>query len=461
MQRVSAAAAAAHITQGQLRAVDYVGSYLEQINKHNPTIQALSNWSQSATADDRFNALLLQQAQAIDERQHAGATGVLAGIPIAVKDVIDVANMPTAYGAHEVFCTYPSVDALCVSRLRQAGAIIVGKAATAEFAYAAPPPTKNPHQLAHTPGGSSSGSAAGVAAGMFPLALSTQTGGSIIRPAAFCGVYGFKPSYGLIDSAGMQGFAPSFDTIGWHGQSLDDMAILLQVLAPAFSPSTRTAIARKSAASIDASANTKAAPEAASEADTAANGLRLGFCQTPYWSQASPDNQQFLSALAQQLGAPLIELPVDVEQISADHRLLMAVEMSRSLRQHYDQHGQHLSAPLKQLIEKGQQYSVAQQQQAQQRLIKNRQTIHHFFSEVDLLLAPAAPGTAPLGLHQTGSSIFNCMWSALHVPCLSLPLGQGSNGLPLGLQLIGHWGGDYSLLSFAQRLVTQLEVKQS
>jgi len=409
------------IHSGQLSVADYVGTFWQRCQQLNPQLRALSYGPLK-------QALAQARVMDADCRLRQGA---LAGLPIAIKDVIAVAGWPTDFGAHPMFRRWPRADAACVTALKAAGAIIWAKATTAEFAYAQPPATTHPEYPAHTPGGSSSGSAAGVAAGLFPVALSTQTGGSIIRPAAFCGVYGFKPSFGAIDRSGLQAFAPSFDTIGWHARHLDDIALLYEVL-----------VEKQSQTSLDVVA----------EKPSSFNQLRVGFCPTPFWSQACVATRDLLAQWANRWGAQPITLPIDLAQISKDHRLLMAAEMAHSLRKEYRQGARYLSPVLRVLIKEGQRIPLQEAHRARERLRLNQALFAQSFQKVDVLLAPAAPGTAPRGLQSTGRSVFNGFWSALGAPCLAIPMGRGAQGLPLGLQLVGAPGADRALLTAARQL---------
>lgn len=405
------------IHSGKLSAVDYASYFIAVIKEKNPQVAALVAWDEQQ---------VMTQAQAIDKHP---VKGPLAGIPIAVKDVIDVRGLPTAYGADEVFHIDAINDANCVALLKEAGAIIVGKAATAEFAFSTPSLARNPHNLAHTPGGSSSGSAAGVAAGMFPLALGTQTGGSVIRPAAFCGVYGFKPTFGLIGRAGVKPFAESFDTIGWYAHSIAELQYLLSILVPTKPRQLN---------------NNKAAT------------LRVGFCPTPFWSQASNAMRQCVEQLAAQLNADELQLPFDLAQVSHCHKQLMGIEMARALHSESIQHSSYFSEALQTLIKKGSACDYEVELQAINYLAKCRALMDQQFQDFDIILTPAAPDSAPSTVAHTGNSIFNRMWSALHVPCVSLPAGVGAQGLPLGVQLVGPRYGDWSLLEHSHAVYKQI-----
>lgn len=420
---LSAAAASGAIAKGRLSAVDYISGFIDCIKKHNPTVCALSDWSESK---------VLEQSLAIDS---GFKTGALLGVPIAVKDNIDVSGLPTGFGADKSFHEHPSTDANCVGLLKDAGAIIVGKAETAEFAFLTPPPTRNPHNLAHTPGGSSSGSAAGVAAGMFPLALGTQTGGSTIRPASFCGVFGFKPTFGLVSRAGIKPFSESFDTVGWFGRHIEDIALLFSVLAPC---------------SHDI--------EGINERGTPSASLRLAFCPTPYWSKVEPALQNKIKNVARNLDATQIELPFDMHQVSADLMYLISIEMSRSLRVAYRLNADALSSSLRKLIKDNLCVDYKKELQARVRLERSRQQLDVLFEKYDALITPATTGAAPPTLEHTGDYVFNVAWTALHVPCLSIPIGKNDANMPLGLQLVGPRYGDKRFLSLAHSVCTHLNI---
>lgn len=407
------------IHQGKLKAQEYVQYFLANLKEHEPQVQSLAYWDVEH---------VLAQAKAIDKnRQQGQALGPLAGVPIAIKDVLDVRNMPTACGAQAVFHRQPNQDATCVALLRAAGGVILGKATTAEFAFAHPPSTRNPHNLSRTPGGSSSGSAAGVAAGIFPISLGTQTGGSIIRPASFCGVYGFKPTFGRISRQGLVPFAESFDTVGWFGRHLDDIELLFRVLTQDFD-------------------------------NNSFNAPRLVWFRGPYWSKTSSEMKALVQQCAQQLGAREVELPIDVQQVNAQHRLLMATEMLQSMRAVLPHAWDKMSPSLQQLIAEGEKITVGEIRQAHRDLEQARLLLDEFFAKVDVVLAPAAPGPAPEATSHTGNSVLNRYWSAMHVPCLSMPVGQDAQGLPMGVQFIARRFNDAQLLNWAHYVRAYLEV---
>lgn len=402
--------------RGDLNASDYLKSCLKVVDQKEPIIKAL------AFIDKQY------AMTSATEQNLNNSNGVLSGIPIVIKDVIDVANMPTAYGAAESFTNIPSRDAACVALLKQAGAVIAGKSTTAEFAYSLPPATVNPHNILYTPGGSSSGSAAAVAAGMFPVTIGTQTGGSMIRPASFCGVYGFKPTFNIVPRDGVKTFAESSDTIGWFTSSLKDTSLVLKALAPAHS--------------VPNVVDTK---------------LRVAVCKTPFWAQADNEMRAMVLNAAESLGATEIDITDIASQASYDHRLLMASEISRSLLVQFKDNYENLSPGLVSLIKEGFSISRLEELAAHQRLAVYRRKLDDIFDAYDVIITPAAPGPALKNHEKTGSSIFNILWSASHAPCLSLPVGTSKSGLPLGLQCISRRFNDANLLVYAAKMIEEIE----
>ncbi|MFC4275130.1 amidase [Achromobacter aloeverae] len=356
-----------------------------------------------------------------------GPEGPLAGLAFGVKDVIDVAGMPTRAGSLALPDAPKPFDAACVAQLRRAGAFPIGKTVTAEFAFTTPGPTRNPHGREHTPGGSSSGSAAAVAAGIVDMALGTQTGGSIIRPAAFCGVVGFKPTFGRVHRGGMQVLCDSLDTIGWFTRTIAQSRAIAAVLTP--SPALAGKGASPRFALLEcASLGALSVP--------AQDALRLCV--------------QHLRDLGAHLCTPALDTEID--QLTALHAIIMRYELSRGLlpilasaqakvgQAARDAMGQGLA------IDHGR-YVNAQRQRAE---ISARWLDR--FADVDFIVAPSAPGEAPKGLASTGSSIFNRLWSLLGWPCVHLPTGTGEHGLPVGVQWIGKPDTDATLLHWADLL---------
>jgi amidase len=371
----------------------------------------------------------LEQARACDRGPHRG---VLHGIPIGVKDVIDVAGMPTACGSPIYAGAIARADAACVALARAAGAIILGKTHTAEFANTAPPPTRNPHRLSHTPGGSSSGSAAAVADRMVPLAFGTQTVGSTIRPAAFCGVVGFKPSLGRINRAGLKFSSEAFDTIGLFGRTVAEVSCFNEALTglPVTPRSTVT-------------------------------GLRMGLHRGPFRAQASAQALAVLEEAALKLeraGAQVIEFEpgwID-ERLREAHQTVMLYELARATLAEYRAHPEALSARLTDHIERGLAIDLRSRDQAAEWIAQCRHEYPDRVSSLDGLLTLAAPGPAPEGLSSTGDSIFNRVWTTLGLPCLALPAGRSDEGLPLAVQWVGAPGRDHEALAAAAAIETIL-----
>ena len=352
----------------------------------------------------------------------------LFGLPVGIKDIIDTRDMPTACGSPIYRDHRPAQDAVVVERLRRAGAIIMGKTVTTEFAYVHPGPTLNPHHAAYTPGGSSSGSAAAVADGMVPLALATQTGGSTIRPAAYCGIVGFKPSFGRIPMAGVKYLAPSLDTLGLYGRSVDDVTRLFSVTAD----HTGREIASVSPA------------------------CRIGYYPGPYAAQADADAHRVLGEACARLRAASvtvepIDLPPDLfAQLGPANKTIMAYEAARALATEFTSHRAQLSPALCRLIEQGQATTENQYRAAlacgQEAAAAMAQAMRQF----DSLITFSAPGGAPVWSAGTGDSTFNRAWTTIGAPCLTLPLGQNDSGLPLGVQLVDAPGADARLLAVAR-----------
>ena len=381
---------------------------------------------------------VLAAARQADLRHAQGEPlGPLAGFAVGIKDIIDTADMPTAYGAALYRGHRPARDAAVVARLRAAGALILGKTVTTEFAYAAPGPTRNPHAHLHTPGGSSSGSAAAVAAGMASVAISSQTGGSTIRPAAFCGVVGFKPTHGRIDGAGMKPLAPSSDTVGLHARSVADVARLFEALVAEPEP--------------------EPTPHG-----RCAQPQRVAWYPGPHAAQASAASHEMSGRLRLRLheaGIEVVEPGLDMDMVARlgeENRLIMAVEASRTLAREYHEHRAQLTPQTIELIERGLSVGDRQYHAALAFVERSRDSFAHAMRGIDALLGFSAPGAAPLAASGTGSSLFNRPWSALGVPCLNLPCGS-ERGLPLGVQLVAPAHADESLLGVARSIEMLLE----
>jgi amidase len=362
-------------------------------------------------------AALLEAAAAVD------LDAPLSGIPIGIKDVIDVAAMPTAYGAHLAPPKLAQFDAACVGLLRRAGALPIGKTVTAEFAFRHAGPTRNPYDLTRTPGGSSSGSAAAVACRMVPVSIGTQTGGSMIRPAAFCGVVGFKPSFGSVPRDGMKICCESLDVIGWYGRSVADVAVVAEaLLGEAVNLKTPERLPRVAVL-------TDMAAAAALEAD------------------ARQVLQQGVDALTRQ-GASCAKAPVaaEMKRLAEAHRAIMQYELARSLEPVVRVQRAALSDVLLDCVRDG--FATPHSHYREMKSLQHalRHGWSELFGDADVIIAPSVAGEAPVGLADTGSSAFNVAWSVLGWPCMHIPWGLSRHGLPLGFQLIADWQKDVDLL---------------
>lgn len=371
----------------------------------------------------------------VDRRAQSGP-GPLSGVVVGVKDVIDVAGMPTTHGSPIFAGNRAERDAECVARLRAAGAAILGKTVTAEFATYSPGPTVNPRKPGHTPGGSSSGSAAVVADGQADLALGTQTAGSVIRPASFCGALAFKPSYGRYPLEGVLETAPHLDTLGIFARSL---------------------------ALLDAADRVLARDEATPDPHWP---LRVGLCRTPAWPLASAEMQQALTDFAARMGDAGcilrdIELPRPFDALGDAQALIHRREVALALGSIRRDHPDAVSDAFKAMVDAGAAETEADYQAARALQEECRGLMEEALHGVDLLLAPGAPGAAPEGLESTGDPAFQRIWTAVGAPCLGFPAAWRNDGLPLGLQAIGRPGSDRQLLADATILVERAALKEA
>jgi Asp-tRNA(Asn)/Glu-tRNA(Gln) amidotransferase A subunit family amidase len=375
--------------------------------------------------------LAMAQARALD----AGPIlGPLHGIPLGVKDLYDTTDMPATYGS-TIYAGYrPKADAASVALCREAGALVMGKTVTTEFAYFQPGPTRNPHNLAHTPGGSSSGSAAAVADHMLPLALGTQTAGSIIRPASYCGIVGYKPTIGRISKAGVKSISESLDTIGGFGRSVRDVSLLGAVLTG----------------------------DSRLRGLTPVDSPRIGICRTPEWSQTDADGkrafEQAISALSPTVTSIAdVDLPNDLPDLVALQKAVMAFEMARALSHERITHRDSLSEQLRALLTTGMAISGAEHNMNLTSTALAQHSVDGLFERFDVLIAPSATGEAPAGIDATGDPVFCRSWTLLGLPCIHLPVTRGKTGLPTGIQLVGRFGDDCRLLAIAEWVESKLE----
>ena len=422
-QRLAATAMRAALHAGTLSAEALARSCLDRVALRDTELRAWTAIDPDA---------VLARARELD-RLDAAARGPLHGLPVGIKDVILTHDLPTQYNSplHQGF--HPRIDASCVRLLRQAGAMIFGKTDTVEFAATGRKAlTRNPHGMAHTPGGSSSGSAAAVADGHVPLALGTQTGGSMMRPASFCGVWAFKPTWGLVSTEGCKSYAPTLDTLGWFARSAADLGLLLDVFDP------------------EPAATAPPSPLA---------GLRIATCRTPMWARADPSTQRAFEAAAQALraagaGVEDLALPVGFERLPALQLLLMHAEGRASLLCEYRDHPEVLEASLRDQVLNRSGTTRVQLRDAYDEAAARRTEFDGLAQGFDAILVPSAVGEAPIGLAATGDLVFNGLWTLLHVPCINVPLWQGSQGLPVGLTLLAPRYADRQALAVAQAIET-------
>ena len=427
---LSAVAAARAIADGSLSSRALTEACLARIAAREPDVAA---WQFLDPAH------ALAQADACDALQRAGRPlGPLHGVPVGLKDIVDTADMPTENGT--VLCAgrRPARDATVVSRLRAAGAVILGKTVTTELAVVHPGKTRHPQNPAHTPGGSSSGSAAAVADHMCPLALGTQTNGSVIRPASFCGVVGFKPTHGLISRAGVLMQSRTLDHVGLFAREVADVALLGDVLAGYDPPDPDTRLAP--------------APRLL-EATTPDAGWapKLAFVRTPVWESAEESTRAAFEELAGGLGdrATEVELPPPFGAAHDTLKTIMEAEQALNYGAFWERGRDRISPPLRAMIERGQLVTAVEWHQAVAMAANLRGSLAPWFDRFDAILTPAATGEAPVGLESTGSPVFCTIWSLLGLPAISLPLLRGPAGMPLGVQLVGRSGEDARVLRAA------------
>jgi Asp-tRNA(Asn)/Glu-tRNA(Gln) amidotransferase A subunit family amidase len=420
---LSATALAQGLRTGAFTAEAVAQSCLARIAEREPEVQA---WIHLDPGQ------VLAQARAADRRRTAGLSlGVLHGIPVGIKDIIDTADMPTENGTVLHAGRRPAKDAAIITRLRNAGAIIVGKTVTTELATYAPGKTRNPHHPEHTPGGSSSGSAAAVAAGMVPLAVGTQTNGSAIRPAAFCGVYGYKPTAGLISQTGVLRQSPALDQIGVFARTVDDAALLAAQLIE--SP-------------LDFAADADVPP-------------RLAFIKTPRWEDTTDDTRAAYARLIERLGDSVtgdsvteVAMPAAAAPAWDWHRTVMETEIAANFETEWCDGKDRLSASLRGQIERGRATAVADYQYALAQIPRVDALFTDLYAKYDAILTPSVAGTAPRGLGSTGDPAFCTLWTFCGMPAINVPLLHGANGLPLGVQLVGPRRGDARVLRAARWL---------
>ena len=430
--------AAEAIRTGKITSEEMVQACIDRIAEVDETVQAWAYFDPESA---------LEQARVCHRAHQEGRSlGPLHGVPVGVKDIFDTDDMPTEDGTVLHAGRRPMKDASVISQLRSAGAIIMGKTVTTELAVYAPDKTSNPHDSKRTPGGSSSGSAAAVASLMVPLALGTQTNGSIIRPASYCGVIGFKPTYGLISRHGVLRLSRPLDQVGVFARSVEDAAFIAeQIMAfderdPDMRPKGRPSLW---ATAVDEPPLTP----------------RFAFVKSPLWDEAEEDTKQAFDELVDELGDNVEEVSLSkpFDDAVALHRTLMYADLAKSFSREYEQGADRLSTSLKTMIEEGQTYLAIDYNRAIERREGLNSLLDSVFDDFDAILTPAANGEAPVGLDSTGDPIFSTIWTLCGTPAISLPMLQGENGMPMGVQLIGPRGDDARLLRTARWLLNQIQ----
>jgi Asp-tRNA(Asn)/Glu-tRNA(Gln) amidotransferase A subunit family amidase len=433
---ITAIEAAERIASGDISAEEYTRACLDQIAAVDGQVHAFAHLDPQEA---------LAQARALDERRRNGLTlGPLHGVPIAIKDIFDTADYKTECGTPLLKGRQPMRDATAVARLRTAGAVIIGKTVTTEFAYYHPGPTRNPHDLERTPGGSSSGSAAAVAAGMVPLAIGSQTNGSMIRPASFCGIYGVKPTHGTISRNGALILSQALDHVGVFARTLADAALILEALA-GYDPEDSDTRQVAAPAFLETLVEEPPVPP------------QLAFVRTPVWDKADAQTRAAFEDLVKLLGdsAAVVDLPDVFAAAWDDQRVIMATDMAHNLGKMVERGGDVSSKTLRDLMAEGSQVSAVRYLAARDAARRYAAGMGEIFKQYDAILTPATTGVAPKGM-ATGSPMFCSLWSLTGLPAVTLPLLTGEGGLPLGVQLVGATGDDARLLRTANWLINRL-----
>lgn len=416
LHELTATEAGAMIAKGEISSEELVRACLDRIAVRDDAVLAWAHLDPD---------LALESARAADADDPKSP---LHGVPFGVKDVIDSADLPTEYGSGIFAGNRPSADAACIAKMKNAGAVLLGKTVSTEFATFTPGKTRNPHNPEHTPGGSSSGSAAAVGDAQVPIAFGNQTAGSLIRPAAFCGAWGLKPTHGTVDLAGILPLEPDFDTLGYMARSVDDLAAFYSVVRGA-------------------------------AAEPLADGLgrppRIGLCRTYHWDEAQPETVSAIEEAAarlRDLGAEVTEmsLPENFADLAETHPVILNVGLTKTLGDIYRESKDRISERLCGMIESGFDCPPERFEAAVAHANECRAAVPAAFGDFDVLLTPSAPGEAPKGLGMTGNPIFQIVWTLLHVPCVTMPWTKGPNGLPVGVQFIGRQNDDDTVLRVAK-----------
>jgi Asp-tRNA(Asn)/Glu-tRNA(Gln) amidotransferase A subunit family amidase len=420
LHKLTATEARSLLAKGSISAEELVRSCLARIEAREPNVAA---W-QYLNPELAIRQARERDALPADTR----ASKLLNGIPVGIKDICDTADMPTCYGARARLGHQPAIDATCVAQTRAAGGVVMGKTVTTEFAGRYPGVTSNPHDPRRTPGGSSSGSAAAVADFMVPLAIGTQTGGSVLRPATYCGVFGYKPTFGHLSFEGVHHGAETFDTLGCMARSLDDIKLFRHALMgfailPAAPPAVGTPV-------------------------------KIGFCKTSKWNEADKSTHALLEGAASRLasaGAAVSELvlPAEFDELYDLTAKLFAVEYARAVTPELLQSPENMSSAVMTMIENAAQISPETYMTGLARLDALRVTANAVMDKYDVVLTPSVGGEAPMTHDSTGPVTFTIIWQALSLPGLTMPVYTGPNGMPVGVQLVGKRHKDVELLAVA------------
>lgn len=433
LHTLSVAEAAAAIARQQITSEALVTSCLDRVRERDADVQA---W---AYLDPEH---ALAQARRADAAQRGGEMlGPLHGVPLGIKDIIDTADMPTQNGSPYFKGRRPATDAACVAALRAAGAVIMGKTVTTELATLTPPKTRNPHNLQHTPGGSSSGSAAGLAAGMFSGALATQTGGSVIRPASYCGIFALKPTFGMISRAGVLLQSHSLDTIGVYGRSVEDLALMTDCLTAydPREPSMKPSAPSRLRAALDQHKERAADP-------------KFAYVASPAWEGTDPATREIFTAFIARLGhhCATVDIPI-LQSVMNWQATVQSAENAAYYGPLLEHDPEAFSPNLRERLDAGALVRAADYVKAVNARESACEEVEAILARHAAIIMPASVGPAPADLGTTGSPAYNAMWTYLGMPAVTLPLLK-VNGMPLGVQLIAARGADGHLLHIAHWL---------
>ena len=421
------------IKDAELTSVEVCEKYIERINKFEKDVKAWAHFDKKV--------LLEKATEADDHRRSGKPVGLLHGVPIAVKDIIGTVDMPTECGTVIRKGKSYSQNAEIIDLLHASGAIVMGKTATSELAYLGPPATTNPHDKNRTPGGSSSGSAASVASFMAPASIGSQTGGSVIRPASYCGVVGYKPSYGLISRNGVLRTSYSLDQIGMFGRKVEDVAMLAKVLIKKD---------KYDAATIHYStenilSETKKGP---------IFEPKFIFYKTDHWKIIDKKSREsfeyFIKSFKKNI--EIFDTPSYFKDIHKYHQIIHETDLANNFSVYFKKFKKKLSKYMQDAISNGNKHTAKEYAEAIDFMKRSYESYEEVFEDYHGVLSPSSPGVAPKGLKSTGTAEFNKVWSYLGTPCISLPLLEGENNLPLGVQLIGNKYDDHRFLGVASWL---------